>query len=921
MKRKNIKNDKVLRAITIGLATMIAATSAPVNVWADDDSVDESSESDEAYDSEVGEAEQAAEETEESVESASESVSEAIEMITKGAEDVTVESANENEGTVTVDIDPASPKDGGAQAEQAVADFCALAGVTETDPATVVTVTDPVTNETSTITQAQVLADLATLPEGFNVNVNADIESDKTNTANESGETTDNKGLSVAADIEIVEAELKNADEASEAADDSAKEAAESVDSAADVVEYAKSSVAEAEAKAAPIITRIENAATADEVNAVFAELDKLTNDTKSDIDKKREVFNALKDKYEKAKKELTAKEAEYDRAVGHASAHVGYADKKLGDAQAYVNALSDACDKAKEKLGEEGAAAETIKNKQADVTKADWDPQKKLAKAIIDYYLIPQVLKGDHTIIEDINKIRTTGFDTQNGNSYRFEYTDSNGESHTLYFNYDRADREVKSDDQWYKNLGSAKEIIIYEKSEEEFRADEYLRKYYGTTANKLSYPEGDDYKKAVNRGDFAVYAYTDSNGNTQYICKAELEKSSDAKSKTLTFNDGKWKTTNTKLNITYDEESGKWSVNGSECRQVVQSVNSTTPTERIKINVAEDKDLQEFLKNAGALVDKYNAYSNSIDKAQTAVDTAKEATGALKEQIDALDKGKDDKKIARLEEIQGLIYEYDLMKYLSEEEQAALFTEDETSDMPALDPIGILDKILENLEKDLKDAENDLSKLIEQRDEIAKQIAEVQEENNDGDEEDETVTDDETATDDGTSADDDDDDDADAADDEAAAPAGFTFTGTPSYVTGTPAMTTLPGFGFTGDADGTGATGVLGVRTGGGNGAGGTEADAGGAADSRTNVAPRADFGTVNKVLGSRQNKDNSQLVKKIKDNEIPLAEIPNMDDEVTMNWMWLLIIFLLGATGKKMYDEYKKKKEAEEAAKINK
>ena len=35
--------------------------------------------------------------------------------------------------------------------------------------------------------------------------------------------------------------------------------------------------------------------------------------------------------------------------------------------------------------------------------------------------------------------------------------------------------------------------------------------------------------------------------------------------------------------------------------------------------------------------------------------------------------------------------------------------------------------------------------------------------------------------------------------------------------------------------------------------------------------------------------------------------------------MNWCWLLIIFLLGATGKKMYDEYKKRKEAEEAAKI--
>ena len=124
------------------------------------------------------------------------------------------------------------------------------------------------------------------------------------------------------------------------------------------------------------------------------------------------------------------------------------------------------------------------------------------------------------------------------------------------------------------------------------------------------------------------------------------------------------------------------------------------------------------------------------------------------------------------------------------------------------------------------------------------------------------------------------------------------------------------LDAFGGTGTTGGGTTSGVLGVRTG-----GGTEADEGGAADSRTNVAPRADFGTVNKVLGSRQNKDNSQIVKKIKDNEIPLAEIPNMDDEVTMNWMWLLIIFLLGATGKKMYDEYKKKKEAEEAAKINK
>ena len=50
--RKNIKNDKVLRAITIGLATMIAATSVPTNVYAGDeeqgtqDDVNESKEED-----------------------------------------------------------------------------------------------------------------------------------------------------------------------------------------------------------------------------------------------------------------------------------------------------------------------------------------------------------------------------------------------------------------------------------------------------------------------------------------------------------------------------------------------------------------------------------------------------------------------------------------------------------------------------------------------------------------------------------------------------------------------------------------------------------------------------------------------------------------------------------------------------------
>ncbi len=223
-------------------------------------------------------------------------------------------------------------------------------------------------------------------------------------------------------------------------------------------------------------------------------------------------------------------------------------------------------------------------------------------------------------------------------------------------------------------------------------------------------------------------------------------------------------------------------------------------------------------------------------------------------------------------------------------------------------VDEPALIEKELEKAEKALENSEQKLNVLREllgllsERQE--KEATVTPDPKNENPSED-NITDDDDTT--------DDDDDTTGGDETPGAAGGVVFdpsTGTfsaPAYGFGS---TILPG--FTGGP----ATGVLGVRT-----DGGTEADEGGVADSRTNVAPRANFSTVNKVLGSRQNKDNSQLAKKIKDNEIPLAEIPNMDDEVTMNWMWLLIIFLLGATGKKMYDEYKKKKEAEEAAKINK
>ena len=104
----------------------------------------------------------------------------------------------------------------------------------------------------------------------------------------------------------------------------------------------------------------------------------------------------------------------------------------------------------------------------------------------------------------------------------------------------------------------------------------------------------------------------------------------------------------------------------------------------------------------------------------------------------------------------------------------------------------------------------------------------------------------------------------------------------------------------------------GVLGVRVDENNG---VAEDQGTTQIADNQVARAASAMATNDKIDKAKKNSTKQNVKKVNDSEIPLAAIPNMDDEVTMNWMWLLIIFLLGATGKKMYDEYKKKKEEEE------
>nr|MCR5673639.1 hypothetical protein [Lachnospiraceae bacterium] len=103
---------------------------------------------------------------------------------------------------------------------------------------------------------------------------------------------------------------------------------------------------------------------------------------------------------------------------------------------------------------------------------------------------------------------------------------------------------------------------------------------------------------------------------------------------------------------------------------------------------------------------------------------------------------------------------------------------------------------------------------------------------------------------------------------------------------------------------------SGVAGVRI--GNIAAGAFEDGTGVEEDFV-IAPNTDI--IEDILGTDEDQTGRKLVM-IEDNVVPLAAMPT-EEGVDMSWWWLLIIFLLGATGKKMYDEHRKKVAAREEA----
>ncbi len=323
-----------------------------------------------------------------------------------------------------------------------------------------------------------------------------------------------------AANVEDAKDELIKAENAVVASNEAAEDVVDNAVAAANVAVAAESEVDEAIQKADELIKDINNAPNEAAARQAYAGVQKLVTDTTNDLALKKQAFESYSAQYATARKELLNAESTYNGAMSASSTDAANAKAKLEEAQAKVEALEGQVNAALSDINKQNKAALTILAKLETVEKdttASFLHQRDLFKAILQNY--PGMVEdGAKNIkIENYND-GTKSVSGEYGKYHYFKVTYKvNGEDRVKYFNYDRADKDEVLED------GTSKNIIIYEKTQEEIDATNYLKQYL--TAHDESIPDNDSVKKDPGLVDgYKVFTYKDENGDTKYILKKEL-------------------------------------------------------------------------------------------------------------------------------------------------------------------------------------------------------------------------------------------------------------------------------------------------------------------------------------------------------------------------------------------------------------
>lgn len=234
--------------------------------------------------------------------------------------------------------------------------------------------------------------------------------------------------------------------EANDGLSDSALgKATDAAANAGTIAEDLNKAMDDANATADEQISNIQNATTIADASAAYDELAATASAAQEEFNTKLAEYNAAKDAYDAAAKKVAEYEAAYEEAIKNAGANADAAQAELKAAQKNAADLEAAVNAAKEAVDTSAAEAMAIAEAEK-LTQTDgglnWRNEDALFSAIMVNYYLPEKLG-----IEGAKVTRVQGIDNNEYNYFKVEYNDADGNPQVKYYNY-KMDDEGKSKD-----------------------------------------------------------------------------------------------------------------------------------------------------------------------------------------------------------------------------------------------------------------------------------------------------------------------------------------------------------------------------------------------------------------------------------------------------------------------------------------
>ena len=555
-----------------------------------------------------------------------------------------------------------------------------------------------------------------------------------------------------------VKQDLNDAGEAGKQADaheadmlNEARAAFEDVKYATEKADHMVQDSIETQQKADALIESIKEAKTSDDANKAYDELGKLVVDTRDTLEAMKEFYDNLTKQYEAATANLKAAEEKMELAEKEFAGKLQSADEKTQEAKKDI-------EEAKQKVDNLAGALDVVGDKIDDAIDADTMRQRggdnfsdkisgikenrKVMETVVENYFLTQKLGIDVVsengfvweYIKD-GKENAAGHVSADKQEYNYAqltyyYRDKDGVVHKdiKYFNWDNAMKQMKNGHFYDSaNATNGKAIVVFEKTQEEIDANDYLVKKY---SDLMDGKHDADLKKLGRQGLLDVYAYEENGVKVfkaideinEMIATGEITKDSNGNYKLAGTDIALHRVVQNQNNlfgkgdcliVGSDDQIGKFT--DTTRSQIARDLEDRFKEAGLAEIAANSFALNEFIRsnatkdnNAAKLAGKYAGFETATEKAQQAVDVAQQEADKLSDAIDDL-KGQKKRSVLAVDAL-GV---EDVASYFGIEVDKD--KADELNKMTVKEVLKELDNMLEESNKKVEAAQDNLTRLQE--------------------------------------------------------------------------------------------------------------------------------------------------------------------------------------------------------------